>query len=205
MSQVKIAVMFYSKSGINAQLARWATAAAEAAGAEVRLLRFEETAPAEVVASDPKWKATADDIADIKIATGDDIVWADGVIFSSPGRYGVVSAQITNFIDQQGPLWAKGLLADKTATAMTSTQNPQGGQEMTTLSLYISLMHWGMILVPPGYTDEAVIAAGGNPYGTSATQGPDMNMLHPDKVKPAVEHQARRLVEVTRKLIADRD
>ena len=82
---------------------------------------------------------------------------------------------------------------------MTSAANPNGGQEATILSLYTSMYHWGAIVVAPGYTDKSVYAAGGNPYGTSVTQGEDGNIK--EDVKEAVKHQAKRTVEIAKRLL----
>lgn len=141
------------------------------------------------------WKAQADKTVSIPEATVDDMEWADGYFFSGPTRYGVVASQMRAFIDTLGPLWMKGGLANKNFTATTSAQNAHGGQETTILSFYTTAMHWGAVLVPPGYTDQSIFAAGGNPYGYSAVAG-----AFDDKGKAAVAHQAKRLVEITQKL-----
>jgi NAD(P)H dehydrogenase (quinone) len=195
MSKPKIAVIYYSTYGTNHAIAEAAAKAAEAAGAEVRLRKVRETAPDEVVKGQEAWKAQADKTADIPIVSNDDMEWAEGYFFSGPTRYGVVASQVRAFIDTLGPLWMKGALANKTFTATTSAQNAHGGQEATILSLYTTAMHWGAILVPPGYTDQAVSDAGGNPYGYSANAG-----AFDDKGKAAVAHQAKRLVEFTKKI-----
>lgn len=191
----KIAIIFYSTYGTNHAIALEAAKAAEAAGAEVRLRRVKETAPAEVVAGQDAWKEQAEKMSDIPEVSLDDMTWADGYFFSAPTRYGVVASQLRAFIDTLGPLWMEGKLANKTATATTSAQNVHGGQESTLLSLYTTFMHWGAILVAPGYTDQSIFDAGGNPYGYSAQAG-----QFDDKGKAAVAHQAKRLVEMTAKL-----
>jgi NAD(P)H dehydrogenase (quinone) len=101
-----------------------------------------------------------------------------------------------SFIDTLGPVWQEGKLANKTFSAMTSAMNPHGGQETTLQTLYYTAMHWGAILVPPGYTDQSVFAAGGNPYGVSVTAN---NEPLSEEMKAAIRHQARRLVETTQK------
>jgi NAD(P)H dehydrogenase (quinone) len=195
MSQSRIAIIFYSTYGTNLQIAQTAAEAARAAGAEVRLLRVNETAPKEVVEGQEAWKANLQKMQDIPVVTPDDMVWAEGYFISAPTRYGVVASQLRAFIDTLGPVWSEGKLADKTFTATTSAQNLHGGQESTLLSLYTTAMHWGAILVPPGYTDPALYEAGGNPYGYSASAG-----SYDDKGRIAVAHQAKRLVEFTRKI-----
>lgn len=129
------------------------------------------------------------------IATSDDLVWADAIIFSSPTRFGTVSAQMKQFIDLQGGIWAQGKLANKVVSAMSSAKNFHGGQEQTIQSIYTPMMHWGAIIVPPGYTDESIFKSGGNPYGTSVTVQ-DGKMV--EDVEASVKHQARRTVEVAK-------
>lgn len=194
MSKVKLAVIYYSTYGTNHDMAREAEKAARAAGADVRVLRVRETAPEEVVRSQEAWAAQAERTADEPIAGTDDLEWADAYLFSSPTRFGGAASQMRSFIDTVGPLWAEGKLAGKHMSAMTSAQNPNGGQETTLQSLYYTFMHWGGILVAPGYTDDSVFAAGGNPYGVGVTAtGTGLT----DEDKAAIHHQARRLVEVT--------
>jgi NAD(P)H dehydrogenase (quinone) len=195
MARPKIAVVFYSTYGTNQAVAEAAAKAAEAAGAEVRLLRVAETAPEAVVNGQPAWKAQAEKVASIPVATPDDIEWADGYFFSAPTRFGVSASQLRAFIDTLGGVWSKGGMANKAFTATTSAQNTHGGQEATLLSLYTTAMHWGAIIVAPGYTDASIYEAGGNPYGYSANAGG-----FDDKGRAAVAHQARRLVEMTKKL-----
>lgn len=191
----KILVAFYSTYGTNHRMADFAVDAAKAAGAEVRLRRFAETAPEEVVNGQDAWKAQAEKQSDIETLSHDDMVWADGYFFSVPTRYGALASQARVFIDTLGPLWLEGKLANKTVTATTSAQNTHGGQETTLMNLYTSVMHWGAIIVAPGYTDESLFAAGGNPYGVSTQAGETG-----EAVEKAVAHQARRLVEMTAKI-----
>lgn len=197
MTQARIAIVFYSTYGTNHQVALAAAEAAKAAGADVRLRRIAETAPADVVAGQEAWKAQLDKVQDIAEVSHDDMEWANGYFFISPTRYGAVASQMRAFIDTLGGLWFAGKLANKTFTAATSAQNTHGGQESTILGLYTTAMHWGAIVVAPGFTDPAVAEAGGNPYGFSTNAG-----ALDDKGRAAVAHQAKRLVEMTAKLAA---
>ncbi|MDR5651040.1 NAD(P)H:quinone oxidoreductase [Ruixingdingia sedimenti] len=193
---VKLAIIFYSTYGTNYRMAEIAAEAARAAGAEVRLLRAAETAPAEVVAGQDAWKAQAEKQAPIAVATPADMEWADAYLFSSPTRYGQAASQMRAFIDTLGGVWSQGKLANKAISAMSSAQNMHGGQEATVLGLYTSFMHWGAVIVAPGYTDKSIFAAGGNPYGYTHTQGKDFG----EAETAAISHQAKRLVEMAAKL-----
>lgn len=194
MANVKLAVIFYSMSGTNFQLAKWAEEGAKELGAEVKVLKVEELAPESVIQGNEAWKATVEKTKDVPIATSDDIEWADAIIFSVPTRFGNMPSQMKQFLDIQGGLWANGKTVNKVVSAMTSAQNPHGGQEATLLSLYTSMMHWGAIIVPPGYTDPVIFGAGGNPYGTSVTVDQNGKMI--GDVEAAVKHQAKRTVTV---------
>ena len=193
---VKLAIIYYSTYGTNHQMASIAAEAAKAAGAEVRLLKAPETAPEAAINSQDAWKAQAEKTADIPEATAEDMEWADAYLVSAPTRFGIMASQMRAFIDTLGGIWAQGGLAGKPVSAMTSAQNPHGGQETTLVSFYATVMHWGGFVVAPGYTDEVIFKTGGNPYGYSHSQGAEFT----DEVKSAIGHQTRRLVEVAGKL-----
>lgn len=194
MSNVKLAVIYYSMGGTNYQLAKWAAEGAKEAGAEVRILKVHELAPQSVIENNSAWKATVDAAKDIPEAASSDIEWADAIIFSTPTRFGVMASQMKQFLDTQGGLWAQGKTVNKVVSAMSSAQNPHGGQEATILSLYTMMYHWGAIIAAPGYTDPVLFGAGGNPYGTSVTVDQNGKMI--EDVEAAVKHQAKRTVTV---------
>ena len=194
MSNVKLAVIYYSMGGTNYQLAKWAEEAAKEQGAEVKVLKVEELAPQSVIDGNEGWKAHVEATKDVPVATSADLEWADAIIFSIPTRFGNMPSQMKQFLDIQGGLWANGKTINKVVSAMSSAQNPHGGQEATILSLYTSMMHWGAIIAAPGYTDPVLFGAGGNPYGTSVTVGQDGKMV--EDVEAAVKHQAKRTLEI---------
>ncbi|HEX8431175.1 MAG TPA: NAD(P)H:quinone oxidoreductase type IV [Longimicrobium sp.] len=197
MNGVRLAIVYYSTYGTNHRMAEAAAEAAREVGAEVRVLKARETAPEGVVNGQDAWRAQAESTAHVPEATPDDLVWSNAYIFSSPTRYGGAASQMRAFIDTLGPAWSEGKLANKVASAMTSAQNPHGGQETTLQTLYYSFMHWGAILVPPGYTDPVIYASGGNPYGASITAtGGELS----DTDLASIRHQARRVVEFAAKL-----
>ncbi|WP_062106299.1 NAD(P)H:quinone oxidoreductase [Bacillus niameyensis] len=198
MGNVKISIIYYSSTGTNYQLAKWAEEAAKTAGAEVRLRKVAELAPEAAIASNPAWQSHYEAAKDVQEATSEDLEWADAILFSTATRFGGMASQLKQFIDMQGGLWAKGALVNKVVSAMSSAQNDHGGQEASILSLYTSLMHWGAILVPPGYTDPALFGTGGNPYGASATVNGEGKMIN--DVKPAVEIQAKRMIDIAGRL-----
>jgi NAD(P)H dehydrogenase (quinone) len=195
----KLAVIYYSATGHGTTMAARVAAAAEAAGAEVRLRHIAETRDAESFAQNPAWTANYQATKDLPTATGDDIDWADAVIFGSPTRFGSVASQLREFLDSLGGLWAQGKLSDKVYAGFTSTNTAHGGQETTLLTLYVTLIHFGGIIVPPGYTDELKYVDG-NPYGVSLTAGHDNISEFDDATNAALDHLARRVVSVADRL-----
>ncbi|GAX91626.1 NAD(P)H:quinone oxidoreductase [Effusibacillus lacus] len=194
MSNVKLAILYYSSTGTNYKLAQTAAEAAKGTGAEVKVLRIQELAPESAIAANPAWKAHYEATKDVPVATLEDLEWADAYIFSMPTRFGNVPSQVKQFLDMTGGLWFQGKLANKVVSAMATASNPHGGQEQTILSFYTTMFHWGAIIAAPGYTDQSIFAAGGNPYGTSVTAREDGQI--PDEALEAVRHQAKRTVQV---------
>lgn len=198
MVPVNAAIIYYSATGTVHALAQATAEGAEKAGAQVRLRKVAELAPAEAISANPAWGQHLQDTADVAEATLDDLARADAVLFGTPTRFGNPASQLRAFIDTTGPLWARGGLAGKVYSAFTASNTTHGGQESTLLALGNTFYHWGGIIVPPGYTDPIQYQSG-NPYGTShvAGDGP------PDEVAlQAARHQARRAVETAAALKA---
>jgi NAD(P)H dehydrogenase (quinone) len=200
MSSSNIAVIYYSATGSVHRLASAVAEGAADAGAEVRLRRVAELAPGSAIDTNPAWRAHLEETRDtIQEATLGDLDWADGFAFGTPTRYGNVCAQLKQFLDQTGPLWMAGKLSDKAATSFTSAINRHGGQESTLLSFNNVFYHWGAVIVPPGYTDPLLYAAGGNPYGTSFIAGIQGDRPG-QEILAAARYQGRRLAEVAGRL-----
>ncbi|MCL4159664.1 UNVERIFIED_CONTAM: hypothetical protein GTU68_054873, partial [Idotea baltica] len=111
-------------------------------GAEVRVRRVAELAPADAIEQNPKW---AEHLAwaaeNVEVATLDDLEWADGIALGSPTRFGLPAAQLKQLLDQSGGLWFKGAMIDKVVTAFTSASTTHGGVESTTLALLNTAYH----------------------------------------------------------------
>ncbi|MGC5021803.1 NAD(P)H:quinone oxidoreductase [Micromonospora sp. DT47] len=193
--QVKVAVIYYSATGITYQMAQSAYEAAGEAGAEVRLRKVRELAPEEAIRSNSGWQAHHLETQDVMEAQLDDLSWADVVIFGSPTRYGMVAAQLKQFIDTTGPLWAQGALVNKVYSGFCSTATSHGGQESTLLALFNVFYHWGGIVVTPGYTNPSQFTAG-NPYGASHTS--NNGETAPDHVTlAATALTAKRAIQIS--------
>jgi len=188
----RVAVIYYSATGNVHRLAHALAGGAEAETAEVRVRHVEELATEMLISQNQYWGRHRAEVEDEPVATLDDLEWADGVAFGTPTRFGNVSAQLKQFMDQAGRLWQEGRLADRVGTSFTASMTAHGGQESTILALNNTLYHWGMVILPLGYTVSEVFNAGGNPYGTSYTsgktvQGPDARAL------AAAGYQGQRL------------
>jgi len=182
-------------------MAQRVAAAAEAAGAEVLVRHVAETRDPASFAHNPAWTANYEATKDLPAATGEDIEWADAVIFGSPTRFGSVASQLRDFLDGLGGLWAAGKLADKVYAGFTSSNTLHGGQETTLLTLYVTLMHFGGIIVPPGYTDPLKFVDG-NPYGASLVSTHDNISEFDSATGDALDHLARRVVSIADRLTA---
>jgi NAD(P)H dehydrogenase (quinone) len=198
----KIAIIYYSSTGHTYQLARAIEEGAVASGADVRVRKVRETESAEIIAAIPRWKEHLDATRDVQEATLDDLDWADGFMFGTPTRFGLPAAQLKRFIDTAIPLWTQGKLQDKAAAAFSGASNPNGGQESTLLALQNVFYHWGAVIVPVGYTDKLLYAAGGNPYGVSYTDGRGKAM--PPEKLAAARYQGKRIARFAALLAAGR-
>jgi NAD(P)H dehydrogenase (quinone) len=203
MTDVNVAVIYYSSTGTTREMAERLAKAAEKAGAEVRLRHVEELAPEQAIQSNEEWAQHRQQVGDEPTATPDDAVWADVVLFGSPTRFGNIASQLKQYIDMLGPQWSQGQLADKVYAGFTSSQTAHGGQESTLLALYNVVHHFGGILVPPGYTDPVKFEEG-NPYGVSKVTGPGNDAELETPELNALDHMAERCVETARALKAGR-
>jgi NAD(P)H dehydrogenase (quinone) len=199
VSNVKLAIIYYSSTGTLHGMAQRLEAAGQKAGAEVRLRQVPELAPQEAIASNAAWSQHFDQTKDEPKATADDVVWADAVLFGTPTRYGNLSSQLKQFIDTLGPQWGQGLLADKVYAGFTASMTAHGGQESTLLALYNTIYHFGGIVVAPGYTDPLKFADG-NPYGVSHVTGGNNDAPLGDAELAALDHLAERAVAIAGKI-----
>ncbi|HEX2317302.1 MAG TPA: NAD(P)H:quinone oxidoreductase type IV [Thermomonospora sp.] len=191
---VRMAVIYYSATGTVYELAKAAAAAAEKAGAEVRLRKVREMATPDVIGANPAWSRHVEETRHVPEAGLEDLDWADALMMGAPTRYGMPAAQLKQFIDTTGPLWGRGRLVNKVASSFTATATAHGGQESTLLALNNTFYHWGAIIVPPGYADPVQFRTG-NPYGTSHTSR-NGEIPPGDDQLAAVEFQSRRVVEI---------
>ena len=199
---VKVAVIYYSATGTTYRLAQAVEEGASEAGADVRLRKVRELAPEEAIASRQGWADHRLESQHVAEASHDDLIWADALVFGTPTRYGLPAAQLKQFLDTTGPLWAKGALLDKICSAFTCSATTHGGQETTIVNVNTTFYHWGAIIVGPGYADPIQFKAG-NPYGASFTS--NNGALKPDETAlEAARFQGRRVAELAAQFVNGR-
>jgi NAD(P)H dehydrogenase (quinone) len=202
----KIQVVFYSMYGHVWRLARAIEEGArEVTGAEVTLLQVRELVPDEALERTGA-KAARQQFADVPFAEPAGLAEADAIFFGTPTRFGNMCAQMRNFLDQTGGLWAKQALIGKVASVFTSTATQHGGQETTITSFHTTLLHHGMIVVGVPYScaglSELASVTGGTPYGASTIAGTDGKREPSANELAIARFQGRHVAEIARKLAA---
>lgn len=196
---VKLAVIYHSRSGNTYRMAREATDYASEQGAEVRLLTVPEI-PDPMVLDREAFEHLSSVTADIKLATVDDLRWADAIMIGTPVHYGLPAPQIMNFIDHSGPAAIPGDLMNKAVSAFASGSMPHAGAQTAILALHNSMCHWGSVIVPNGSSAKVLFQpANGAPYGTGSLSRHKPENVHPDNID-AMRYQTRRVLQVSNAL-----
>jgi NAD(P)H dehydrogenase (quinone) len=199
LAKAKVLVAFYSRNGSVEALAAAVAEGAREAGADVRTRRVRELVSKEVMAGVAGWgeNAAAMNLR-YDAPSVDDADWADAIVFGTPTRFGVVCSELKGYIDGLGGLWFQGKLNGKVGSVFGATSSGHGGNETTLLSLYATLAHLGLIIVPLGYSDQSLFEAG-SPYGATFVSKRDTE-------KPAVadlavaKYQGRRVATAASQL-----
>jgi NAD(P)H dehydrogenase (quinone) len=196
VKMAKVLVLYHSMYGhIETMAHQVAEGARKVPGVEVTIKRVPET-------MDPTAFKAAHGKVDQQapVASPDELGNYDAIIFGTPTRFGNMSGQMRNFLDQTGGLWAKGALVGKVASVFTST-GTGGGQEMTITSTWTTLAHHGMIIVPIGYSDPALFdtsqVGGGTPYGASTIAGGDGSRQPDSRELGIARHQGEYVAKLT--------
>lgn len=195
----KVLVLYYSSWGHMEQMAQAAAEGAREAGADVTVKRVPELVP-EAVAKAAYYKLDQE----APVAEPLELENYDAIILGASTRFGAMAAQLKNFLDQTGPLWAKGALVNKVASVMSSTATQHGGAELAILSAQASLQHHGMIIVPLSYAYEGQsgndVVRGGSPYGMTTTSDSDGSRQPSEQELEGAKFQGKRVAEITIKL-----
>ena len=195
----KVLVLYYSSYGHIETMASAIAEGARSAGADVSVKRVPELVPREV-AEQSHFKL--DQAA--PVATVDELPSYDAIIVGTPTRFGNMTAQMKNFLDQPGALWAGGKLVGKVGSVFTSTATQHGGQESTILSTHTVLLHHGMVIVGLPYTFAGQMiqgeVSGGSPYGASTIAAGDGSRQPSQNELDGARFQGRHVAEIAAKL-----
>lgn len=202
---MKIQVVFYSMYGHIYRLAEAIAAGArEVEGADVSVLQVAELVPDAALERTGAQQARGA-FAHIPIAQPQQLAEADAIIFGTPTRFGNMAAQMRNFLDQTGGLWAKGMLIGKVGSVFTSTGTQHGGQETTITSFHTTLLHHGMIIVGVPYSCQELVnmneITGGSPYGAGTLAGSDGSRQPTENELAIARFQGKHVAEITQKLV----
>lgn len=195
----KVLVLYYSSFGHMEAMANAAAQGAREAGAETVVKRVPELVPEEVAKSSG-YKLDQE----AEIADPGELVEYDAIIFGISTRYGMMAAQLKNFLDQTGSLWMKGALVNKVASFMASTATQHGGQELALVTAQAALQHHGMIIVPLSYAYQdqmgVDVVRGGSPYGMTTMSDGDGSRMPSDQELDGARFQGKRVAEIAAKL-----
>jgi NAD(P)H dehydrogenase (quinone) len=198
----KALVLYYSAYGHIETMAQAVAEGARATGAEVTIKRVPELVPEEIARkSGMKLEQAA------PIATVDELPQYDAIIFGTPTRFGNMSAQMRNFLDQTGGHWMSGALIGKVGSVFASTASQHGGQETTITSFHTTLLHQGMIIVGLPYSAPELLnmneITGGTPYGATTIAKPDSSRQPSENELALARFQGRHVAQIAARLTAN--
>ena len=196
MSDPYILVLYYSRQGATAEMARLIARGVEQGGLEARLRTVPEVSTL--------CEATADSIPDqgAPYASLEDLQHCSGLALGSPTRFGNMAAPMKYFLDTTSKLWMSGALIGKPAGVFTSTSSLHGGQETTLMSMMLPLLHHGMLICGLPYSETGLLStqAGGTPYGPSHVSGADSDLPLTDIEQDLCRALGNRLAVLGNKL-----
>lgn len=201
---INIQVVFYSMYGHVYQLAKAvAEGACQVENTNVEMLQVADLVPEKVLIESGA-KAKRDEFAHIPYAEPDHLAEADAIIFGTPTRFGNMSAQMRNFLDQTGGLWMKGALIGKVGSVFVSTATQHGGQETTIAGFHTTLLHQGMVIVGVPYSEQRLLnmkeISGGTPYGATTLADTDGSRQPSENELAIARVQGRHVAEIARRL-----
>ena len=201
---MKIKIVFYSMYGHTYKMAEAvAEGAREITEAEVEILQVAELVPDSVLEESGAKKAR-EAFAHIPTAKPGDLTDADAIIFGTPTRFGNMCAQMRNFLDQTGGLWAQGALVGKVGSVFASTGTQHGGQETTLTSFHSTLLHQGMVVVGLPYSEARQMTleeiSGGSPYGATTIAGTDGSRMPSENELAMARFQGRHVADIAKRL-----
>ena len=205
---MNIQIIFYSMYG---HIYRMADAVAEGAreveDATVSLYQVPELVPKDILEKSGALKARQA-FSHVPVATVGQLADADAIIFGTPTRFGMMCAQMRNFLDQTGELWSKDALVGKVGSVFTSTATQHGGQETTITSFHTTLLHLGFIIVGVPSSEKRILhmneITGGSPYGGSTLAGLDGSRQPSENELAIARFQGKYVTEIAKALVRGR-
>ena len=196
----KVLVLYYSMYGhIEVMAKAIAEGAAKVPDTEVTIKRVPELMPEEAARN-----AGVKLDQDAEIASPEELADYDAIIFGTPTRFGNMTAQMRNFLDQTGGLWFEGKLIGKVGSVFTSTASQHGGQETTITSFHTTLLHHGMVVVGVPYSIPQLTSmegiSGGSPYGATTITGGDGSRMPSDDEQEIARFQGEHVAKIAAKL-----
>lgn len=195
----KVLVLYYSSYGHIEQMAQAVADGVRAAGADAVIKRVPELVPEEIA---KKSHFKLDQAA--PIATVAELPEYDAIIIGVPTRFGNMAAQMKNFLDQAGGLWAQGKLIGKVGSVFTSSATQHGGQESTILTTHVVLLHLGLVIVGLPYSFQGQMGVGevtgGSPYGASTITDGDGSRQPSANELAGARFQGKHVAEIAAKL-----
>ena len=197
----KVLVLYYSSYGHIERMARAVAEGAVDAGAQPEIKRVPELVPQDIAKQSGYKLDQAAPVANVA-----DLADYDAILFGSGTRFGVMTAQMRNFLDQTGPLWMKGALVGKVGSVFTASATQHGGQEATIFTMIPTLLHHGMIVVGLPYAFEGLgrtdEITGCSPYGASTITRPDGGRMPSENELAGARFQGRHVAHIAAKLAA---
>jgi NAD(P)H dehydrogenase (quinone) len=202
-----IQVIFYSMYGhIHKMAEAVAAGAREIEGTTVSLLQVPELVPDDVLLLSGA-RETRAEFAEVPYAEPGRLAEADAIVFGTPTRFGNMCAQMRNFLDQTGPLWASGALVGKLGSVFTSAASQHGGLETTITSFHTTLLHHGMLIVGVPYTEQRLVEmdeiTGGSPYGASTLTRGDGTRQPSSNELAIARFQGMHVADIARRVNGD--
>jgi NAD(P)H dehydrogenase (quinone) len=195
----KVLVLYYSTYGHIEAMAQAVAEGAREAGATVDIKRVPELVPEDVARSSHFKLDQAAPVAKVE-----DLEHYDAIIVGTGTRFGRMSSQMANFLDQCGGLWFRGALNGKVGAAFAATATQHGGQETTLFSIITNLLHFGLVIVGMdyGFAGQMTLSeiTGGAPYGATTIAGGDGSRLPSENELAGARYQGRKVAEVANKL-----
>lgn len=198
-SKPYVLVLYYSRHGKTAELAKLIARGVEQTGMDVRI----RTVPPVSPDTDSSLPAVPEDGA--VYCSQDDLRHCAGLLMGSPTRFGNMAAPLKYFIDSTSGLWLSGALADKPAGVFTSTSSLHGGQESTLLTMALPLLHHGMVFAGLPYKNAELseTSTGGTPYGMSHWAGANNDQRLSDHEKTLCLAQGKRVAILAKALLQE--